>query len=230
MKRVAPTFLWLSLWLGSFAITLSSIVYFNTHELAPFVIEKLPLPALDGYVWALRIHVLAAALALPGCILLSSKRLLKRWPSFHRWGGRWIGIIVLVALVPSGFYLSFFARGGWGATVGFILSGIIVLVAMVQGVRSARAKQYDRHRRYVLHVLGQLSVAVSSRAMLYMLESTSLDQNLSYILSLWIPVLATFGLVEYFVSPTRFKLIPRSLYEKMVLYFGFLRGRSSSYR
>jgi len=230
IKRASQSLLWLYLGLGSFAITLSSVVYFNTHERAAFLIEKLPLPAEGLYVLVLRFHVLAAALALPGCLILSSKGILKRWPTFHRWCGRLIGSLILAVLVPSGFYLSFFARGGWGATLGFLLSGAIVMVAMAQGIRAARARQFGRHRRLVFHVLGQLSVAVTSRSMLYVLESSNIDLNLSYLVSLWVPVVGTFAVVEFLASPVQLKFIPRSFYEKMVDYAGMLRSRRADSR
>ncbi|HSA59593.1 MAG TPA: DUF2306 domain-containing protein [bacterium] len=216
MKRAAHGTVWLFLWVGSFAITLSSLVYFHADELAPFVIEKLPLPREGFYVLVLRIHVIAAALALPGCLMLSSKLLLKRWPGFHRWGGRVTGGLVIFLLTPTGFYLAFFARGGRGATLGFLLSGAVVLWAMIQAIRAARAGQFARHRRLTFHVLGQLSVAVSSRAMLFVLESCNFNPDVAYRISLWIPVLGTFALVEFLTSPALFQLISRRIYDPIV--------------
>lgn len=230
MKRVAPKILWFVLWVGSLAITLSSLVYFNSNERAAFIIEKLPLPAENLYVLALRLHVIAAALALPGCLILTSKAILKRYPKFHRRCGRFIGSLVMGILTPTGFYLAFFARGGWGATLGFLLTGAIVMVAMVQGIRAARARQYARHRLLIFHVLGQLSVAVTSRAMLYGLESSNLNPDLAYLLSLWIPVLGTFALVEYLVSPTPLQSFKRRLYEQMAHLTGSLRARRTDLR
>ncbi|MFO1520076.1 MAG: DUF2306 domain-containing protein [bacterium] len=225
VKRGLRAFPWLFLWAGSWVITFSSLVYFNFQERAPFVIEKLPLPAESLYVFALRIHVIAAALSLPGCLILSSKAVLKRFPRFHRWCGRLSGSVILGMLVPSGFYLAFFARGGWAGTLGFWLSGAIVAVAMVQGVKTARAKQYGKHRLFAFHVLGQLSVAVTSRALLYGLESSNLNPDLAYLISLWLPVLGTFAIVELMVSPTRFQSFFRRIYEQTLHFPGALRGR-----
>lgn len=216
MKTAARRLVWLFLWLGSFAITLSSLVYFIPNERAAFIIEKLPLPVEDLYVLVLRLHVIAAALTLPGCLILSSKTLLKRWPEFHRWCGRAVGGLVITVLTPTGFYLAFFARGGWGATVGFLLSGAIVMAALIQAIRAARAKRYARHRRFTLHVLGQLSVAVTSRALLFVLESSNLNPNFAYLVSLWIPVLGTFALVEFMASPVPYRLFFRRIYEQII--------------
>jgi hypothetical protein len=188
----------LGLGLGALIIGWASRVYFASDELAPFVIEKLPLPHEDLWLAALKTHVVAASFALPACLLLSLKRML-RFPRAHRWLGRGTGAIVLAALVPSGLYLSLFAKGGAPATVGFALSGLIVALAMVLGIRRARAKDYIGHRRCMLHVLAQLSVAVTSRTLLTLLDAAGIDPDRAYLFALWVPVLASVGFVEVWI-------------------------------
>jgi len=189
----------LGLGLGSLIIGWASRVYFDSDQLAPFVIEKLPLPHQDLWLVALKVHVVAASFALPACLLLSLKRML-RLPRTHRWLGRGTGAVVLAALVPSGLYLSLFAKGGAPATVGFALSGLIVALAMVQGIRRARGKDYAGHRRCMLHLLAQLSVAVTSRALLYLLDAVGIEPDPAYLFALWAPVLAGVGFVEVCIS------------------------------
>lgn len=188
--------------LGSAAITAGSLVYFG-EDLAPFVLEKLPLPLEDVWMRVLQVHVVAAAFCFPACLLLSLTVVIRRAPRFHRWLGRVTGTVILLGLVPSGLYLSWFAKGGLLSTVGFMLSGAIVAVAMVLGVRAARARRFLEHRRCVLHVLAQLSVAVTSRAMLFAFDAAAFDEQLAYLVSLWAPVLGSFGLVELLLTRTR---------------------------
>lgn len=204
---------------GSAAITAASLAYFG-EDLAPFVVEKLPLPLEDVWMLALRIHVVAAAVCLPGCVLLSLGVVIRR-PRLHRWLGRVTGAAVLLALVPSGLYLSLFAKGGLPSTVGFMLSGAIVAIAMVQGVRTARARRFVEHRRWVLHVLAQLSVAVTSRAMLIAFDAAAVDETLAYLVSLWVPVVGSFALVELLCRWTRTRTrtapSPRRIHEAPVV-------------
>jgi Predicted membrane protein (DUF2306) len=184
---------------GALVIAWASRVYFASDELAPFVIEKLPLPHEDLWLAALKVHVVAAAFALPACLLLSWKRML-HFSRAHRWLGRVTGAIILTALVPSGLYLSLSAKGGAPATAGFALSGLIVAAAMVWGVGRARAKDYVGHRRCMLHVLAQLSVAVTSRTLLPLLDAVGIDPDPAYLFALWAPVLAGAGLVEVWIA------------------------------
>jgi len=185
----------LGLGLGAVTIGWASRVYFASGELAPFVIEKLPLPHEAVWLAALKTHVVAASWALPACLLLSWRRAL-RYPRTHRWLGRVTGVIILAALVPSGLYLSAYAKGGAPATIGFALSGLIVALATVWGVRRARARDHLGHRRCMLHVLAQLSVAVTSRTLLPLLDGAGIDPDPAYLFALWAPVLAGVGFVE----------------------------------
>lgn len=183
---------------GSAAITWGSLVYFDADEYAPFVLEKLPLAREELFVFALQVHVVAAAFALPGCLMLVSTTVLRRAPRFHRWLGRLVGVAVVFALAPSGFYLSLFAKGGLVSTLGFVATGAIMLLGMVQGVRTARARRFADHRRWVWHVLAQMSVAVTSRAMLFAFDAAGADETVAYLVSLWLPVVGSALAVEVF--------------------------------
>ena len=83
--------------------------------------------------------------------------------------------VVLLALVPSGAILAFEATGGLPSTVGFLLSGGLVAVFMVRGIVAARRHHVQAHRRATWHVLAQMSVAVSSRVLLFGFEAAGLE-------------------------------------------------------
>jgi hypothetical protein len=121
---------------------------------------------------------------------------IKRLGGFHRWLGRATGLVTLFGLVPSGAYLALYAKGGMPSTVGFLLSGAIVATAMVLGVATARKRRMVEHRRWMLHVLAQLSVAVTSRAMLFAFDAAAVDEVMAYQISLWVPVVGSFLVVE----------------------------------
>lgn len=201
MRALRP-FLFLVMTLGSAAITVSSLVYFDAEELPPFMLEKLPLPNEALWTGALKVHVCAAAFALPACLLLLSRALLKRAPRFHRWLGRINGGVTLFALVPSGFYLSVFAKGGLPSTLGFMVSGVIVMASMTRAIAAARSRDLVTHQRFVLHVVAQMAVAVISRAMLFAADFAGLDADRAYVAALWIPVLGCAAFVEL-ISPRR---------------------------
>lgn len=203
MGRAVRFVLFASLFCGAATIAYASLVYFADDEVAPFIVEKLPLPLENVWIFALKLHVVAAAFCLPACLILQWKGLLRLAPRVHRWLGRVTGTAIVFALGPSGLYLSLFAKGGFLGTVGFALSGVLTVACMVQAVRHARAGRYVAHRRAALHVLAQLSVAVTSRAMLVALEVFAVDLELAYLIALWVPVVGSALVVELVVTRQR---------------------------
>jgi uncharacterized membrane protein YozB (DUF420 family) len=180
---------------GSALITAYSLAYFDFDTLPPFVIEKLPVKFESLWLASLRVHVAAAALSFPLCIALMT-RALQRRVVWHRRIGRVGGVLVLFALVPSGVVLAFDAKGGRVVTAGFLLSAAIVAWSMVRGVAAARRHDVASHQRAMRHVLGQMSVAVTSRAMLLGFDAAGVNPDLAYVVALWVPVLASAAVVE----------------------------------
>jgi uncharacterized membrane protein len=180
---------------GSALITAASLAYFELDSLPPFVIEKLPVRFESLWLGSLRVHVASALLSFPLCLLLMTRSLQRR-PAWHRWLGRFSGMLVLFALVPSGIVLAFDAKGGMLITAGFLLSAAIVAGCMANGVLAARRRDFGSHRRMMRHVVAQMSVAVSSRALIVGLDALGIDPDVSYVVALWGPVLLSAGIAE----------------------------------
>ena len=194
--RVLPGRLFLVAMLaGSALITAYSLAYFDSETLPPFVIERLPERFAPLWLASLRVHVAAALLSFPLCLALTTRALQKR-AAWHRWLGRLSGTLVLFALVPSGVALAFHAKGGEVVTAGFLLSAAIVGCSMARGILDARRGDLPSHRRAMRHVVGQMSVAVVSRALLLGFDSVGIDPDLAYVIALWGPVLASAAIVE----------------------------------
>jgi hypothetical protein len=180
----------LTLLAGWALIAVASLPYFDPEALPPFVIEKLPVRFEALWLVSLEVHVASAIVSLPLCLLLMT-RTLQRRPRLHHWLGRFTGLSVLAALVPSGVVLAFDAKGGAVVAAGFLLSGGIVAVAMVHGILAARRRDLRAHARGMWHVVAQMSVAVTSRASMLALDATGVDPDFAYVVALWGPVLAS---------------------------------------
>jgi uncharacterized membrane protein len=176
--------------LGSVLITLASLVYFEPGTVAPFIIEKLPVRFERMWRLALQVHVPSALVSFPACILLMTK-VVQRRRNLHRWLGRVTGAVVGFLLVPSGLVLALEAKGGVWVSVGFVLSGLIVWVALVRGVIDARRGRMLSHARSMRHLFAQMTVAVTSRTLLVLLDLGGMNPDLAYVLSLWVPVLGS---------------------------------------
>jgi uncharacterized membrane protein len=195
LAHLPRRFFLLVMLVGSAFITASSLAYFDFDTLPAFIVEKLPVRFESLWLASLRVHVVAASFALPLCLLLTTRTLQRRM-ALHRRLGRVGGVIVLFALVPSGIVLAFDAKGGAVVTAGFLVSAAIIAWFMVQGVLAARRGDVVSHRRAMWNVVGQMSVAVTSRALLLGLDAVGIDPDLAYVVALWGPVLASVAVVE----------------------------------
>jgi len=202
--------------LGWVAIGLASLEYFEPDSVAPFVAERLPVRFESLWLGALQWHVASAIVIFPLCLVLGTPWLQRR-PVWHRSLGRVTGALVVAVLVPSGIVLSFEAKGGALVTVGFFLSAAVVLVAMVSGVASARRRDFLAHKRHMLHVTAQMSVAVTSRGLLRGFDMAGLEPEVAYTVALWIPVVASALAAEWLAGRRAFPSfaftppVPRSL-------------------
>lgn len=202
ITRASTWLLWLGLALGAALIIDASLVYVG-EDLAPFFMERLPLPHEELWMTAVQVHVAAACFSLPACLILVVPWTMRRVPRLHRWLGRLTGVVLLLGVVPAGFYLSLFARGGILSTIGFMLTGAITAVAMVRAITSARSRDLRTHRKMTMHVLAQLSVAVTSRTILYGFAAHDYDSDALYIAALWGPVLLSALAVEWALARHR---------------------------
>lgn len=204
----------ISMLLGSALITFMSLPYFDFDALPPFVLEKLPLRFETLWLAALRIHVAVAALSFPLCLALMT-RASQRRPRFHRLLGRVTGMLVLFALVPSGSVLAFDAKGGPIVSAGFLLSAVIIAGSMVIGVKAARRRDLISHAHAMRHLLGQMCVAVVSRAMIVGLDAWGMDPDTAYVVALWLPVLASVALVEWLSRRSNWHRKPLAFIERI---------------
>jgi hypothetical protein len=176
-------------------MTWMSLSYFEFGTLPPFMLEKLPLKFERLWLTSLRIHVASALLALPLCLVLMTRFVQKR-PAWHRWVGRFTGVLLMVPMVPSGVVLALDAKGGAFVTAGFLLSGAIVAGCTVAGIAAARRRDLVRHAYMMRHVVAQMSVAVTSRALIVLFDVAGMEPETAYVVALWGPVLLSAAVAE----------------------------------
>lgn len=176
-------------------ITAASLAYFDLDQFPPFIVEKLPVRFETLWLWSLRVHVAAAIISLPLCTVLMT-RVLQRKRIVHRWLGRIAGTVIIFALVPTGIVLAFDAKGGSVVTAGFLLSAALVAWFGVRGIGAARRRDLGAHARAMRHVFAQMSVAVTSRALLLVLDRAHVDPERAYVYALWAPVLLSAAIAE----------------------------------
>lgn len=144
--------------LGQWAFVLFILAFFGGHTLTGDLAGLNDKPHVTGYVPGDTFGNLQfIAHALMGGIVTFSgtwqlvPALRRRWPRVHRWNGRLFLVVSLLGAV-SGLYLTW-VRGsqlGTGSNVSITLNGLLILAFATLAWRSARRRDFARHRRHAL--------------------------------------------------------------------------------
>lgn len=116
-----------------------------------------------SYHWAFWVHLFAGPVSLVLGLLLINEKFLKNYRPWHRFLGRLQAINVLALLVPSGFWMSFYAASGTQAAFSFAILSLLTGTTIAMGWRAAVQRRYADHRRWMLRNFTLLCSAVILR-------------------------------------------------------------------
>ena len=153
----------------------------------------------EGYFWgpycvAFYAHLISGPISLVLGTVLLSDRFRRTAPRWHRRLGRIQAANILLLLVPSGLWMAPYALSGIVAAAGLALLAIATAACTTLGWRSAVARRFDDHRRWMTRTYLLLLSAVVIRLIGGFATVLHFDALWLYPLSVWlswlIPLLA----------------------------------------
>ena len=116
--------------------------------------------------------------------------------------------------IPSGLILSCVAKGGWLASLGFAVTGILWWWATWSGYRAVRNQQLVPHICWMVRSYALALSAVAFRVIQQLVVYAPISDDANYIVSLWLSLLASFWFSEscirrQFVSDEKRRKIPK---------------------
>jgi hypothetical protein len=148
----------------------------------------------NGYQWAFYAHVIAGPICLALSVLLTSDRLRRRFPQWHRRLGRLVGVVVLSVLLPSGLWMAFYAISGWVAGVGFAVLSLATAMTIACGWRSAVARRFMAHQVWMERTVILLCSAIVLRLITALATLAGLDSPWLYPASVWASWIVPLGI------------------------------------
>jgi len=146
-------------------IAIVGISYLQPGFSKPYLIGKSALFESTWFPLGLYTHALTAPLGLLLVSLLVLFRI-ERFRRIHRLLGKIALVLILFAIVPSGWILSYYAMGGvLGKLIFFLLSSYTAFAA-IQGYTAIRKKNTSIHQNWMREVLALLASAIILRLLL----------------------------------------------------------------
>lgn len=152
----------------------------------------------------IRIHILLAIVALITGPLGLIQRVHSKSLHFHRWNGRVYVLSIILNYIP-GFYVSFFATGGWLSTIGFLILNTLWIWTTLKGYVSIKKKQIIPHKHWMVRSLflslANLTIYISVTIIHH---GVNLSYVTSYTIAVWLCWILNLCLAEIIIRRTIF--------------------------
>lgn len=165
-----------------------------------FLLTKQMIIHLDHYRFAFYGHIYSSLMVLLSGALLFSKQVLRLWPKIHRMTGKvYVGLVLGIS-APTALVMGFYANGGWGAALSFIILAPLWWYTSWMGYSTIRKKKVQAHRYWMLRSYALTFSAVTLRVGQMLLGYFwVLDPEFQYILVSWGSWMLNLVLVELYI-------------------------------
>lgn len=184
----------------SLLLVYNTLPYFTFNPHMSFLEERSVLYAKMIWRVSFYVHIAAGALCILTAITQFSSWILKKRRKIHVMAGKIYVFVVLLIGAPSGFYMTFFAKGGYWERACFMLMAIFWFVSTYKGfTAAARERNFLKHKFWMIRSYAMALTAVTFRIyhILFFVMGWSAFDN--YSISLWISVLGNALVAEMII-------------------------------
>ncbi|HEU4718819.1 MAG TPA: DUF2306 domain-containing protein [Bacteroidia bacterium] len=191
---------WVPVILLSLLLVQQTIPYFSFRPDSNFLIERLALYAKPVWKISFYIHITAGMFCILTALLQFSSWILKKRKKIHVTAGKIYVFVVLLLGAPSGFYMTFFAKGGYWERACFMLMAVFWFYSTYRGfATAAREKNYVAHKYWMIRSYAMALTAVSFRVLHIVFHQYGMNDFDNYAISLWISVFGNALIAEAIV-------------------------------
>ena len=130
-------------------------------------------------------HIVTGGIAIVIGWIQFSKRMQTTYVKWHRTLGK-IYVVMTLLCAISGFYIGFFATGGWIPATGFIAMALIYFYTTLQGFLAIKNKQITAHQNYMTYSYAACLAAVTLRIYIPLSFVLEIDYILAYSIIAWV--------------------------------------------
>ncbi len=192
-KKAAAVGLFLIFWLPVILLSLllvyNTLPYFTFDPRMPFLEERAVLYAKAIWRWSFYIHIAAGSICLLTALVQFTSWILKKRKKIHVISGKIYVFVVLLVGAPSGFYMTFFAEGGYAERVCFMFMAVLWFFSTYRGfTAAARDKNFIAHKYWMYRSYAMALTAVTFRIYHIIFFFYGMNHFDNYSVSLWISV------------------------------------------
>ena len=181
---------WIPVFLFTLILIYNTIPYFSFNRHLPFLEERAVLYAKMIWRYSFYVHITAGCICMATALLQFSSWVLKKRKKIHIISGKIYVFVVLFIGAPSGFYMTFFAKGGYWERACFMTMAIFWFYTTYKGfVAAAYKKNYVSHKFWMIRSYAMAMTATTFRIYHILFYVWGMNHFENYAVSLWISVI-----------------------------------------
>lgn len=190
---------WVPVIFLSLLLIYNTLPYFTFDKHINFLQERASL--YEKPVWRISfyVHIAAGSLCIATALFQFSSWILKKRKKIHIISGKIYVFVVLLIGAPSGFYMTFFAKGGYPEKVCFMFMALFWFYSTYKGFVTAVNKDFLSHKFWMIRSYAMALTAVTFRVYYIFFYLQGMNDFEDYSLSLWISVLGNAAVAEAIV-------------------------------
>lgn len=190
---------WLPVAVFSVLLIYNTLPYFSFSREFIFIQERSLLFQNDIYNTSFYVHIAAGALCIAASLIQFSAYILKKKKAIHRWSGRIYVFVVLFLGVPTGIYMSFFAKGSFYERALFLFMALFWFYTTFKGLAAILKKNVLAHKIWMIRSYSMAMTAVTFRIYHLIFFLLDWDHLENYEISLWISVIGNMLIAEWVI-------------------------------
>lgn len=169
-------------------------------------IKQTEVTGVSPYLFIFYIHVTTAIFTLFAGFTQFNANILKDKAALHRIMGKLYVFVVLLLAAPSGFFIGFFANGGFYSKVSFVALSVLWFYFTLKGFLAIKNKKMSTHKAFMLRSFALAFSAITLRLwkviLVYLFHPSPMDV---YQIIAWLGWIPNLLLVEYFIFKEKSK-------------------------
>ena len=195
----ASLLFWIPTFFFSLLLVKNTLPYFSFSPDFSFIEERAILFAKPIYKICFYVHILAGMFCISAALVQFSSYILRKRKAIHIWSGRIYVFVVILLGAPTGLYMSFFAKGGFGERALFIFMALYWFYSTMKGFQTIVKGNVLAHKIWMIRSYCMAMTAVTFRIYHIMFYIMGWGHLENYEISLLISVIGNIAVAEWII-------------------------------
>ena len=194
------TLFWFPILVLTWLLSFNALHYYTFSFEYGILPEKLTARQDNVWLVSFYLHMFFGVVCLFAPLLLFCRKQFRIPASAHRKIGKIYVICTLLIVVPTGFYMSRYAKGGVVSQLGFVAQGILLFIFTWRAFKLVLNKNYQAHAKMMVRGSAVVTAALTFRLYHIWFYYLDIPYEINYAASQWISIIGNLFIAEAIIT------------------------------